>query len=197
MQTSTTWDAKSFREHWNVQYNARSTSWSWKFAFRYSFVRSTHKFLREGPSTKTQMRVALQHRAFPNVKMSVPLQQRASIDHRPTRFAQWSNVLKYSFGRSTPRFYREGWFAKNQRTRVSLQFCAIDTAFLTRRLRDSKRNARFATVSGDRQHVFSEGCPRLNEICVFATVLGDRHHVFIERVAFWLTLPIPPGGIEK
>ena len=55
---------------------------------------------------------------------------------------------------------------------VSLRFWAIDAAFLARGLPESKGNLRFATV------------------------LGDRQRVFNERVAFRLTLPIPPGGIE-
>ena len=44
-----------------------------KFAFRYSFARSTHRFLREGSSTKSKMCLALQRRAFPNFHMYVSL----------------------------------------------------------------------------------------------------------------------------
>ena len=63
-----------------------------KFPFRYSFARSTHRFLREGSSAKSKMCLALQRRAFPNVTMHVSLQRRAqkmyeSIDREPTRFA--------------------------------------------------------------------------------------------------------------
>ena len=46
-----------------------------KFAFRYSFARSTHRFLREGSSAKSKMCLALQRRAFPNFKMYVSLQR--------------------------------------------------------------------------------------------------------------------------
>ena len=196
-----------------------------KFAFRYSFARSTHRFLREGASAKSKMCLALQRRACPNFKMYVSLQRCAqkcmnlSTVNRPASRAQKCNVL--------------------------LQFWAIDTTFLLRGFTASKWNLRFATVSGDRHHVFNErvdrekmkfafrysfgrstprfyreGWPRENEICVslqfwaidttflprglirrkwnlrFATVLGDRRRVFSERVDFRLTLPIPPGGIE-
>ena len=84
---------------------------------------------------------------------------------------QMKFAFRYSFGRSTPRFLWEGWPRANEIC-VSLQFWAIDTTFLARGLTESKWNLRFATV------------------------LGDRHHVFSERVAFQWTLPIPPGGIE-
>ena len=171
------------------------------------------------------MCLALQRRAFPNFKMYVSLQRRAqkcmnlSTVNRPASRAQKCNVLlqfwtidttfllrglpdgkwnlrfatvlgdrhhvftervdrekmkfafRYSFGRSTPRFYREGWPLENEIC-VSLQFWAIDTTFLPRGLTARKWNLRFATV------------------------LSDRRRVFSERVAFRLTLPIPPGGIE-
>ena len=171
------------------------------------------------------MCLALQRRAFPNFKMYVSLQRRAqkcmnlSTVNRPASRTQKCNVLlqfwtidttfllrglpdgkwnlrfatvlgdrhhvftervdrekmkfafRYSFGRSTPRFYREGWPLENEIC-VSLQFWAIDTTFLRRGLTARKWNLRFATV------------------------LSDRRRVFSERVAFRLTLPIPPGGIE-
>ena len=143
-------------------------------------------------------------------------------------YPPWTDPLRahknvrfyYSFGRSTPRFYREGSPRANEIC-VSLQFWAIDTTFLPRGFTASKWNLRFATVLGDRHHVFTERVhPTAIEICVslqfwaidttfvargltarkwnlrFATVLGDRRRVFSERVAFRLTLPIPPGGIE-
>ena len=94
-------------------------------------------------------------------------------------YRPWTDPLRahknvtfyYSFGRSTPRFYREGSPRANEIC-VSLQFWAIDTTFVARGLTARKWNLRFATV------------------------LGDRRRVFSERVAFRLTLPIPPGGIE-
>ena len=78
-------------------------------------------------------------------------------------YPPWTDPLRahkkvrfyYSFGRSTPRFYREGWSAENEIC-VSLQFRAIDTTFLLRGLPDGKWNLRFATVLGDRHHVFTE-----------------------------------------
>ena len=89
-----------------------------KFAFRYSFARSTHRFLREGSSAKSKMCLALQRRAFPNFKMYVSLQRRArkcmnlSTVNRPASRTQKCNVL--------------------------LQFWAIDTTFLPRGLTASK-----------------------------------------------------------
>ena len=72
---------------------------------------------------------------------------------------QMKFVFRYSFGRSTPRFYREGWPRENEIC-VSLQFWAIDTTFFVRRLTDGKWNLRFATVLGDRHHVFCERVDR-------------------------------------
>ena len=129
------------------------------------------------------MCVALQRRAFPNVTMCV----RPS----PDPFRAMKNVRFYdSFARSTPRFCREGCVRANNLC-VSLQFWAIDTMLLPRGLRESKQNLRFATVLGDRHHVFTErvaaskmkfafrysfarwtprfyreGCREQNEICV-------------------------------
>ena len=117
-----------------------SNSWSSKYPFRYSFARSTHQFLREGSSTRTKMCVALQRRAFPNVTMYVSLQRRAqkcmnlSTMNRPA--------------------------SREEKSKVLLQFLAIDTTFLMRGLRKSASNFCFATVLGDRQHVFSEKVAR-------------------------------------
>ena len=113
-------------------------------------------------------------------------------------YRPWTDPLRahknvrfyYSFGRSAPRFYWEGCPTANEIC-VSLQFWAIDTTFLLRGLTARKWNLRFATVLGDRHHVFSErvdreqmkfafrysfgrstprfyreGWPRENEICV-------------------------------
>ena len=82
-------------------------------------------------------------------------------------YPPWTDPLRahknvrfyYSFGRSTPRFYREGWSAENEIC-VSLQFRAIDTTFLPRGFTASKWNLRFATVLGDRHHVCSERVDR-------------------------------------
>ena len=72
------------------------------------------------------------------------------VDREKMKFA-----FRYSFGRSTPRFYREGWPVENEIC-VSLQFWAIDTTFFPRGLTARKWNLRFATVLGDRRPVFSE-----------------------------------------
>ena len=82
------------------------------------------------------MCLALQRRAIPNFKMYVSLQRRAqkcmnlSTVNRPASRTQKCNVL--------------------------LQFWAIDATFLARGFTASKWNLRFATVLGDRYHVFSE-----------------------------------------
>ena len=116
---------------------------------------------------KAKMCLALQRRAFPNVTMHVSLQRRAqkcmnlSTVNRPASRTQKCNVLlqfwtdrhhvftervdpqkmkfafRYSFGRSTPRFYREGSPRANEIC-VSLQFWAIDTTFLPRGFTASK-----------------------------------------------------------
>ena len=72
------------------------------------------------------------------------------VARRQSKFA-----FRYSFGRSTPRFYREGSPRANEIC-VSLQFWAINTTFLPRGFTASKWNLRFATVLGDRHHVCSE-----------------------------------------
>jgi len=89
----------------------------------------------EGSSSKSKMRVALQRRAFPNVTMCVSPQRRAQkcMNLRPA--------------------------SRKQICKVLLQFWAIDTTFLPRGLRESKQNLRFATVLGDRHHVFPRGLP--------------------------------------
>ena len=154
------------RERWHVHYNARSKSWSLKFAFRYSFARATHRFLREGSSTKTQMCLALQRRALPNVRMRVSLQRRTQ------KCMNLSDIAR------SP--------SRNEKCKVLLQFWAIDDAFLARGLTESKWDLRFATVSGDRRRVFCErvarGWPRAERNLRFATVSCDRRRVFSERV---------------
>ena len=107
-----------------------------KFAFRYSFAQSTHRFLREGSSAKSKMCLALQRRAFPNFKMYVSLQRRAQ------KCMNLSTVNRPA--------------SRTQKCEVLLQFWAIDTTFLPRGLPDGNRNLRFATVLGDRHHVFTE-----------------------------------------
>ena len=69
-------------------------------------------------------------------------------------------AFRYSFGRSTPRFYREGSPRANEIC-VSLQFWAIGTTFLPRGFHPTAiKNVRFATVLGDRHHVCSERVDR-------------------------------------
>ena len=123
----------------NVSRDA-SDNFHQKFAFRYSFARSTHRFLREGSSAKSKMCLALQRRAFPNVTMCVSPQRRAqkcmslSTMNRPA--------------------------SRKRKCKVLLQFWAIDTTFLARWFTASNWNLRFATVLGDRHHVFSERVDR-------------------------------------
>ena len=89
-------------------------------------------------------------------------------------YRPWTDPLRahknarfyYSFERSTPRFYWEGCPTANEIC-VSLQFWAIDTTFLLRGLTERQWNLRFATVSGDRHHVFTERVDREQmNICV-------------------------------
>ena len=108
------------------------------------------------------MCLALQRRAFPNVTMCVSPQRRAQ------KCMNLSTVNRPA--------------SRTQKCEVLLQFWAIDTAFLLRGLPDGKWNLRFATVLGDRHHVFTERVARLKWNLRFATVLGDRHHVFSEMV---------------
>ena len=76
------------------------------------------------------------------------------VDPQKMKFA-----FRYSFGRSTPRFYREGCPTAIEIC-VSLQFWAIDDAFLARGLTARKWNLRFATVLSDRRRVCSERVDR-------------------------------------
>ena len=93
----------------------RSNSWNLKFAFRYSFVRSTHRILREGSSSKIKICVSLQRRAIKNFQMRVLLQRCAQ---KCMKFA-----FRYSFARSTHRILREGSSSKIKIC-VSLQWRA-------------------------------------------------------------------------
>ena len=106
-----------------------------------------------------------------NLRFATVLGDRHHVFTERVHPQKMQSAFRYSFGRSTPRFYREGSPAENEIC-VSLQFWAIDTTFVARGLTARKWNLRFATV------------------------LGNRRRVFSERVAFRLTLPIPPGGIE-
>ena len=167
------------------------------------------------------MCVALQRRAFPNVTMCVSLQRRAqkcmnlSTMNRPASRKQkckvllqfwaidttflargftasnWKFAFRYSFGRSTPRFRREGSPRLNEIC-VSLQFWAIDNAFLAKGLTTSV-SLQFWAID---DAFFAKGLRAHKENLRFATVLHERRRVFSERVDFRLTLPIPPGGIE-
>ena len=83
-------------------------------AFRYSFARWTHRFLREGSSAKSKMCLALQRRAFPNVTMRVSPQRRAQ------KCMNLSTVNRPA--------------SRTQKCEVLLQFWAIDTTFLLRGL---------------------------------------------------------------
>ena len=89
-----------------------------KFAFRYSFARSTHRFLREGSSAKRKIAPTLQRRAFPNFKMYVSLQRRAQ------KCMNLSTVNRPA--------------SRTQKCHVLLQFWTIDTTFLLRGLPDGK-----------------------------------------------------------
>ena len=155
-----------------------------KVRFYYSFGRSTPRFWGEGCATANEICVSLQFWAIDttfltrglrdgkwNLRFATVLGDRQHVFSERVDREQMKFAFRYSFGRSTPRFWREGCATANKIC-VSLQFWAIDSTFLAKGLTASKWNLRFATVLGDRQRVFSE------------------------RVDFRLTLPIPPGGIE-
>ena len=149
---------------------------------------------------------------FLELKICVSLQFRASDTPIPVRgFIHQNTNVRRTTAPCIPKCANPSAIARsasrNEKTKVLLQFWAIDTTFLTRGLPASKWNLRFATVLGDRHHVFDERVVRRqNEICIslqfwpidttflarglpeskqnlrLATVLGDRHHVFSERV---------------
>ena len=93
-----------------------------KFAFRYSFGRSTPRFWREGCREQNEICVSLQFSAIDNTFLA-----------RGSRDGKMKFAFRYSFGRSTTRFQRKGWPRANEIC-VSLQFWAIDDAFLAKGL---------------------------------------------------------------
>ena len=100
-----------------------------KFAFRYSFAQSTHRFLREGSSAKSKMCFALQRRAFPNVTMCVSPQRRAQ------KCMNLSTVNRPA--------------SRTQKCEVLLQFWAIDTTFFARGLTGTGMSRGFAKSCKD------------------------------------------------
>ena len=122
-----------FAEHWNVQYNARSNSWNLKFAFRYSFARSTHRILREGSSSKIKMSVSLQrpHGAqsriytctfrYSGVRKNVWNKWPASTAPRGIQ----KSLFHHSFRGSTTTKWRKGSRA-NEQNCISPQFWTYD-----------------------------------------------------------------------
>ena len=71
----------------NVSRDA-SDNFHGKFAFRHSFVPSTHRILREGSSSKSKMCVSLQRRAIPHFKIHVLLQRRTQKCMNPAQEAR-------------------------------------------------------------------------------------------------------------
>ena len=115
-----------------------------KFAFRYSFGRSTPRFYREGWPRENEICVSLQFwaidttfllRGLPdgkwNSRFPTVLGDRHHVFTERVARQQMKFAFRDSFGRSTPRFYREGWPRANEIC-VSLQFWAIDDAFLAK-----------------------------------------------------------------
>ena len=112
-----------------------------KFAFRYSFARSTHRFLREGSSAKSKMCLALQRRGIPkfqNVRFATAACAKMydeSIDREPDPLRARKNVtFYYSFGRSAPRSLPRGLTREKMTFAFRYSFWAIDTTFLPRGL---------------------------------------------------------------
>ena len=104
---------------------------------------------------------SIQRRAFQNVTMCVSLQRRAqkcmnlSTIVRPASRKQKNEVLLQVWSLDTTLLTR----SKVARRHIKFAFrysFVRSTPFLARRLPESRQNLRFATVLGDRRHVFSE-----------------------------------------
>ena len=122
-----------------------------KMAFRYSFARSTHRFLREGSSAKSKMCLALQRRAFVTMPRVSP-QRRAqkcmnlSTMNRPASRKRKCKVLLQFWAIDTT-FLARGLTESKNEICVSLQFWAIDTTFLARGLRREQTKFAFRHTS--------------------------------------------------
>ena len=97
-----------------------------KFAFRHSFVPSTHRILREGSSSKSKMCVSLQRRAIPHFKIHVLLQRRTQKCMNPAQEAR----------------------GNTRHTKITIlpQFRTSDQHEVTRGLQNELQNSHFTSV---------------------------------------------------
>ena len=115
-----------------------------KVRLYYSFEQSTPRFWREGCARAHQICVSLQfwasdttfltrglRKSTSNLRLATVLGDRHHVFDKSVAQEHIKFASRYSFGRSTQRFWREG--------------CAR-----------AKWNVHFATVLGDRHHVFNE-----------------------------------------
>ena len=135
-----------------------------KFAFRHSFVPSTHRILREGSSSKSKMCVSLQRRAIPRFKIHVLLERRTQ---------KCMNQAQEARGNT-----------RHTKITILPQFRTSDQHEVTRGLRE--RAAKFAfhlsfgrPMSTKRR----EGCERTQADSHFTSVLDVRRARNDERVA--------------
>ena len=134
----------------------------------------------------------LREKANKNLRFATVLGDRHHVFPRALPTGKMKFAFRYSFGRSTPRFYREGCVRANKIC-VSLHFSAIDTTFFRERCPPAKLNLRFATVLGDRHHVFSERVDR--EQMKFAFPYSFGRSTAKGLLSGWPS-PSRPGGIE-
>ena len=125
----------------------RSKSRNLKFAFRYSFVRSTHRILRQGSSSKFKMPVSLQRRAIKNLQMHVSLQRRAQKCMK-----QVTDVHGTS---------------RHTKIIVSPQlFWRLDGHEVTKRFAGTQKNLHFTTVLSIGRSLCVKGCSGTCKICI-------------------------------
>ena len=101
-----------------------------KFAFRHSFVPSTHRILREGSSSKSKMCVSLQRRAIPHFKIHVLRQRRTQ---------KCMNQAQEARGNT-----------RHTKITILPQFRTSDQHEVTRGLQNELQNSHFTSVLDDR-----------------------------------------------
>ena len=135
-----------------------------KFAFRHSFVPSTHRILREGSSSKSKMCVSLQRRAIPHFKIHVLLQRRAPKCMNPAHDV-----------RGDPR---------HAKISILPQFRTSDQHEVTRGFRTKLHKFAFHHSFGRPMSTKRrEGCERTQADSHFTSVLDVRRARNDERVA--------------
>ena len=168
-----------FAEDWNVQYNARSNSWNLKFAFRYSFARSTRRILREGSSSKIKMCVSLQRRAINNFEMYVSLQRRAQKCMKEGAMSAAARGIQkssfyHSIGCPTSTKWRKG-SRSHRKICISPQFWTSDEHEVMKGLLDDLKKLHFTTVLNVRRARSDEKvASATHKICISPSFLSVR-----------------------